>query len=105
MFGIYEGEIVCSVLDSEQVECMQKIDLEVFIIGKFYFGVERIILKDGCSYDIIVCKNIIYDGIKCLLFNICWDQKLQNDFKCCVKVFFMLMEVMNVYIWFYELLK
>ena len=81
MFGTHEGETVCSVLDSEQAERMQKTDLEVFTTGKPYFGVERIILKDGRSYDTIVRKNIIYDGTKRLLLNIRWDQKLQNDLK------------------------
>lgn len=68
--GTHEGETVCSVLDSEQAERMQKTDLEVFTTGKPYFGVERIILKDGRSYDTIVRKNIIYDGTKRLLLNI-----------------------------------
>lgn len=73
MFGTHEGETVCSVLDSKQAERMQKTDLEVFTTGKPYFGVERIILKDGRSYDTIVRKNIIYDGTKRLLLNIRWD--------------------------------
>ena len=102
MFGTHEGETVCSVLDSEQAERMQKTDLEVFTTGKPYFGVERIILKDGRSYDTIVRKNIIYDGTKRLLLNIRWDQKLQNDLKRRAKVLSMSMEVMNAYTWFYE---
>lgn len=75
MFGTYEGETVSDILDREQAERMQKTDLEVFTTGKPYFGVERIILKDGRSYDTIVRKNIIYDGSKRLLLNIRWDQK------------------------------
>ena len=102
MFGTHEGETVCSVLDSEQAERMQKTDLEVFTTGKPYFGGERIILKDGRSYDTIVRKNIIYDGTKRLLLNIRWDQKLQNDLKRRAKVLSMSMEVMNAYTWFYE---
>ena len=102
MFGTHEGETVCSVLDSEQAERMQKTDLEVFTTGKPYLGVERIILKDGRSYDTIVRKNIIYDGTKRLLLNIRWDQKLQNDLKRRAKVLSMSMEVMNAYTWFYE---
>ena len=81
---------------------MQKTDLEVFTTGKPYFGVERIILKDGRSYDTIVRKNIIYDGSKRLLLNIRWDQKLQNDLERRAKVLSISMEVMNAYTWFYE---
>lgn len=76
--------------------------MEVFTTGKPYFGVERIILKDGRSYDTIVRKNIIYDGSKRLLLNIRWDQKLQNDLERRAKVFSISMEVMNAYTWFYE---
>lgn len=75
---------------------------EVFTTGKPYFGVERIILKDGRSYDTIVRKNIIYDGSKRLLLNIRWDQKLQNDLERRAKVLSISMEVMNAYTWFYE---
>lgn len=81
---------------------MQKTDLEVFTTGKPYFGVERIILKDGRSYDTIVRKNIIYDGSKRLLLNIRWDQKLQNDLERRAKILSISMEVMNAYTWFYE---
>lgn len=76
--------------------------MEVFTTGKPYFGVERIILKDGRSYDTIVRKNIIYDGSKRLLLNIRWDQKLQNDLERRAKVLSISMEVMNAYTWFYE---
>lgn len=102
MFGTYEGETVSDILDREQAERMQKTDLEVFTTGKPYFGVERIILKDGRSYDTIVRKNIIYDGSKRLLLNIRWDQKLQNDLERRAKVLSISMEVMNAYTWFYE---
>ena len=76
--------------------------MEVFTTGKPYFGVERIILKDGRSYDTIVRKNIIYDGSKRLLLNIRWDQKLQNDLERRAKILSISMEVMNAYTWFYE---
>ena len=102
MFGTYEGETVSDILDREQAERMQKTDLEVFTTGKPYFGVERIILKDGRSYDTIVRKNIIYDGSKRLLLNIRWDQKLQNDLERRAKILSISMEVMNAYTWFYE---
>lgn len=103
VFGHPEGETVCSCSGRQnRQDSMQKTDLEVFTTGKPYFGVERIILKDGRSYDTIVRKNIIYDGTKRLLLNIRWDQKLQNDLKRRAKVLSMSMEVMNAYTWFYE---
>ena len=42
---------------------------------------ERIILKDGCSYDTIVRKSIIEDDGKRFLLNTRWDQSLQNELK------------------------
>ena len=38
MFGTHEGETVCSVLDSEQAERMQKTDLEVFTTESLILG-------------------------------------------------------------------
>ena len=66
----HEGETVCSVLDSEQAERMQKTDLEVFTTGKPYFGVERIILKDGRSDDTIVRRisSMMVPSVCCLIF-------------------------------------
>lgn len=102
MFGTREGQTVCDVLDDNQAQRIQKTDLEVFTTGKPYFGIERVVLKDGRSYDMIVRKNIIYDGGKRLLLNVRWDQSLQNDLKRRAKVLSISMEVMNAYTWFYE---
>lgn len=102
LFGTREGETIYSILDDKQAKRMQKTDLEVFTTGKPYLGIERIVLKDGRSYDMIVRKNIIYNGNKRLLLNVRWDQSLQNDLKRRAKVLSISMEVMNAYTWFYE---
>lgn len=67
LFGTREGETIYSILDEKQAKRMQKSDLKVFNTGEPYFGVERIVLKDGRSYDMIVRKTIIYNGSKRLL--------------------------------------
>lgn len=102
LFGTREGENNYSILDDKQAKRMQKTDLEVFTTGKPYLGIERIVLKDGRSYDMIVRKTIIYNGNKRLLLNVRWDQSLQNDLKRRAKVLSISMEVMNAYTWFYE---
>lgn len=102
LFGTREGETIYSILDEKQAKRMQKSDLKVFNTGEPYFGVERIVLKDGRSYDMIVRKTIIYNGSKRLLLNVRWDQSLQNDLKRRAKVLSISMEVMNAYTWFYE---
>ena len=102
LFGTREGETIYSILDEKQARRMQKSDLKVFTTGEPYFGVERIVLKDGRSYDMIVRKTVIYDGSKRLLLNVRWDQSLQNDLKRRARVLSISMEVMNAYSWFYE---
>ena len=69
------------MLSEEEVERIQKTDLEVYNTGNPYFGMERIILKDGRSYDTIVRKSIIEDDGKRFLLNTRWDQSLQNELK------------------------
>ena len=59
MFGTSEDKTTYDVLSEEEVERIQKTDLEVYNTGDPYFGMERIILKDGRSYDTIVRKSII----------------------------------------------
>lgn len=102
LFGTRENETIYSIIDDKQASRMQKTDLEVFNTGNPYLGVERIVLKDGRCYDMIVRKNIIYNGNKRLLLSIHGDQSLQNDLKRRAKVLSISMEVMNAYTWFYE---
>ena len=90
------------VLSEEEVERIQKTDLEVYNTGNPYFGMERIILKDGRSYDTIVRKSIIEDDGKRFLLNTRWDQGLQNELKRRAQLLTVTMEAMNAFTWFFE---
>lgn len=102
LFGIYEDTIAGDVVDVDKVARIEKTDLDVFDTGKPYSGLEHIALKDGRVYDVIVRKNIIYDGDKRLLLTVRWDQSLQNELERRAKILNITMEFMKAYIWFYE---
>lgn len=102
LFGMQEQQTAYDILSDEQVEKMQGTDREVFMSGKPYFGKERIVLKDGRSYDTIVRKSVIYDGGKRLLLNVRWDQSLQNELERRAKVLSISMDALNAYTWFYD---
>lgn len=102
MFGTSEDKTTYDVLSEEEVERIQKTDLEVYNTGNPYFGMERIILKDGCSYDTIVRKSIIEDDGKRFLLNTRWDQSLQNELKRRAQLLTVTMEAMNAFTWFFE---
>lgn len=102
MFGTSIGGSIYDVMNEAQVARVEKTDKEVFSTGKPYFGVERIELLNGQSYDVLVRKSIIYDGNKRLLLNVRWDQSLQNDLQRRAKVLSLSMQAMNAYTWFYD---
>lgn len=102
MFGTSEDKTTYDVLSEEEVERIQKTDLEVYNTGNPYFGMERIILKDGRSYDTIVRKSIIEDDGKRFLLNTRWDQSLQNELKRRAQLLTVTMEAMNAFTWFFE---
>ena len=102
MFDTRIGGSIYDVMNEEQVARVEKTDNEVFSTGKPYFGVERIELRDGRSYDVIVRKSVIYDGNKRMLLNVRWDQSLQNDLQRRAKVLSLSMQAMNAYTWFYD---
>ena len=102
MFGTHIGGSIYDVMSEEQVARVEKTDKEVFSTGKPYFGVERIELQNGQSYDVLVRKSIIYDGNKRMLLNVRWDQSLQNDLQRRAKVLSLSMQAMNAYTWFYD---
>lgn len=102
MFGTSEDKTTYDVLTEDEVERIQKTDFEVFNTGNPYLGLERIVLRDGRSYDTIVRKSIIEDGGKRLLLNTRWDQSLQNDLKRRAQLLAITMEAMDAFTWFYE---
>lgn len=102
MFGTSEDKTTYDVLSEDEVERIQKTDIEVFNTGTPYFGMERIVLKDGRSYDTIVRKSIIEDNGKRFLLNTRWDQSLQNDLKRRAQLLTITLEAMNAYTWFFE---
>lgn len=102
MFGTSIGGSIYDVMNEAQVARVEKTDKEVFSTGKPYFGVERIELLNGQSYDVLVRKSVIYDGNKRLLLNVRWDQSLQNDLQRRAKVLSLSMQAMNAYTWFYD---
>ncbi len=102
MFGATEDKTTYDVLTEDEVERIQKTDFEVFNTGTPYLGLERIVLRDGRSYDTIVRKSIIEDNGKRLLLNTRWDQSLQNDLKRRAQLLGITMEAMDAFTWFYE---
>lgn len=102
MFGTSEDKTTYDVLTEEEVERIQKTDFEVFNTGTPYLGMERIVLKDGRSYDTIVRKSIIEDNGKRLLINTRWDQSLQNELKRRAQLLTVTLEAMNAFTWFFE---
>ena len=102
MFGINVDVRANDVLEEEDALRVQKTDLEVFNTGEPYLGLERLVLKDGRSYDMIVRKSIIEDDGKRLLLNIRWDQSLQNEQKRRAQLLSFTMEMMDAFTWFYE---
>lgn len=102
MFNTQIGGNIYDVMSEEQVARIEKTDNEVFSTGKPYFGVERIELRDGRSYDVIVRKSVIYDDNKRMLLNVRWDQSLQNDLQRRAKVLSLSMQAMDAYTWFYD---
>lgn len=102
MFNTSEDKTTYDVLTDDEVERIQKTDIEVFNTGTPYLGLERIMLRDGRSYDTIVRKSIIEDNGKRLLLNTRWDQSLQNDLKRRAQLLSITLEAMDAYIWYYE---
>ena len=102
MFGTHINGRIYDVMNEAQVARVEKTDKEVFSTGKPYFGVERIDLLDGRSYDVLVRKSVIYDGNKRMLLNVRWDQSMQNDLQRRAKVLSLSMQAMNAYTWFYD---
>lgn len=102
MFGINVGAMASDVLEEEDALRIQKTDIEVFNTGEPYLGLERLVLKDGRSYDMIVRKSIIEDNGKRLLLNIRWDQSLQNEQNRRAQLLSFTMEIMDAFTWFYE---
>lgn len=102
MFGTSADKTTYDVLSNEEVERIQKTDIEVFNTGTPYFGLEHIVLKDGRSYDMIVRKSVIEDEGKRLLLNVRWDQSLQNELKRRAQLLSITLETMDAYTWFYE---
>ena len=102
MFDTSEEKTTYDVLTDDEVERIQKTDIEVFNTGTPYLGLERIVLKDGRSYDTIVRKSIIEDNGKRLLLNTRWDQSLQNELKRRAQLLSITLEAMDAYTWFYE---
>lgn len=105
MFGTQINRNIYDVMNEAQVARIEKTDKEVFSTGKPYFGVERIELLNGQSYDVLVRKSVIYDGNKRMLLNVRWDQSMQNDLQRRAKVLSLSMQAMNAYTWFYDLEK
>lgn len=101
MFGTSEVKTTYDVMEAENVARIEKTDKEVFATGNPYLGLERIILKDGRSYDTIVRKSVIYDNGKRLLLNVRWDQSLQNELERRAKLLSISMEAMDAYSWFF----
>ncbi len=97
MFGTSEDNTTYDAMDEEQVARIQKTDLEVFNTGISYLGLERVILKDGRSYDTIVRKSIIEDNGKRLLLNTRWDQSLQNELKRRAQILSITLGAMNAF--------
>lgn len=102
MFGTHINGNIYDIMNEAQLARIEKTDKEVFSTGKPYFGVERIELKDGRSYDVLVRKSVIYDGNKRMLLNVRWDQSMQNDLQRRAKVLSLSMQAMNAYTWFYD---
>ena len=76
MFGTSEDKTTYDVLSEEEVERIQKTDLEVYNTGNPYFGMERIILKEWTQLMILLfAKSIIEDDGKRFLLNTRWDQR------------------------------
>lgn len=102
MFNTSEEKTTYDVVTDDEVDRIQKTDIEVFNTGVPYLGLERIVLKDGRSYDTIVRKSIIEDNGKRLLLNTRWDQSLQNELKRRAQLLSITLEAMDAYTWFYE---
>lgn len=90
------------VLDEENVNIIRRTDLEVFNTGVSYMGSERVVLKDGRTFDTVVRKSVIEDGDQRLLLSIRWDLSLENDLQHRSKLFALTLESMNAYTWLYE---
>lgn len=101
MFGTSIEKTTYDVMDAEQVARIEKTDKEVFATGEPYQGLERIVLRDGRSYDTIVRKSVIYDRGRRLILNVRWDQSLQNDLERRSKLLTLSLESMNAYSWFF----
>lgn len=102
MFGMQEQHTAYDIVDEEQVEKLQQTDMEVWNTGKPYFGRERLVLKDGRAYDMVIRKSLIYDNGKRLLLNVSWDQSLQNELDRRTRVLSISMDALNAYMWFYD---
>lgn len=102
LFGMSVNNTTYDIMDEEEVERIRKTDLEVFKTGKPHFGLERVSLKDGRSYDTIVRKSVIEDGGKRLLLTIRWDQSIHNDLQRRSKLLTLTLESMHAFTWFYE---
>ena len=103
MFGCTESQTAADLLDKDQVDIIQQNDLEVFNTGEPFFGKEKIQLRNGNTYEMVVHKSIIYDNDKRLLFTMRWDQSLLNNLERRSKVLSISMDAQNAYTWYYDL--
>lgn len=102
MFGTCVNKTAYDVMDMQQSARIEKTDMEVFTSGTPYFGKERIVLKDGRSYETIVRKSVIYDRDKRLLLTVRWDESQQNELERRSKVLSLSVDALNAYTWFYD---
>lgn len=103
MFGCTEQQSASNILDEKQAAEIQLTDMKVFNTGIPFFGQEKIVLRDGRTYETLVHKSIIYDNNKRLLFTMRWDQSSQNDLERRSKILSISMDALNAYTWFYDL--
>ena len=102
LFGTAENKVALDLMDTAAVARLQKTDMEVFLTGNPYLGMERIELRDGRTYDMLVRKSVIYDDDKRLLLNVRWDQSLQKELERRSELFDVTLVNMKAYTWMYE---
>lgn len=73
MFGDATFKYAADIVGDEQAKVITEIDRKVYETGEPYYGQETIVTIDGCIYETLVHKGLVFDGDKKIIFAVRWD--------------------------------
>ncbi|MEF9985757.1 MAG: transporter substrate-binding domain-containing protein [Bacteroidales bacterium] len=103
MFGKGLSKSIFEIVDMDTALDINKTDKEAFDSSVQYIGHEHLKTIDGREYEIMVHKNVIYDGDKKLLLVIRLDVGYLNELHRKSKILSSSMNALNAFTWYCDL--